>query len=226
VSGRRLPVRDYKRPRRESLSLAGAALRPFALGLLVGLAVAVAVYVNDHRAGGRGAVQAAAAASSGSSSMKGSAGKGAQETPGGPGSGSKGDATDKPAGASAGTQAAGSGAQSTGLAKYDFYQMLPRSQVLIPGRESDARPLPGGEVDRPGVYYLQIGSYRDAAVAERMRAQAQKLGITATVQLIVVSTTAWHRVRVGPIRDLTELNHVRRQLAAGNLEALVVRVNP
>jgi cell division protein FtsN len=216
VNSRRQSVRDYKRAPREGLLPAGAALRPFSLGLLLGLAVAVTVFVSDHRSHAGGTAQLAALPSS----QAAVAGATAQSAAAGsPGAASTSSGQSPPA---AGAQTA----QSTGLPKYDFYQMLPRSQLLIPGRESDARPTAGGQIDRPGVYFLQIGSYRDAAVAERMRAQAQKLGVMATVQLIVVNTTAWHRVRVGPIRDLTLLNHTRRQLLAGNLEALTVRVTP
>jgi cell division protein FtsN len=98
--------------------------------------------------------------------------------------------------------------------------------VLIPERESDAHLPAGASVERPGVYFLQIGSYKDAAMADRVRLQAQKLGVSASVQRIVVDAATWHRVRVGPIRDLTLLNRVRHQLQAGNLAALVVRVNP
>lgn len=103
--------------------------------------------------------------------------------------------------------------------------MLPHSQVLVAGRETEARTAGSNEVERPGVYFLQIGSYRDAAVADRVRTQAQKLGVAASIQRIVVDTATWHRVRVGPIRDLAVLNRLRHQLQAGNLEAMVVRIN-
>jgi cell division septation protein DedD len=217
VNSRRQSVRDYKRTPREALPLAGTALRPFSLGLLVGLAVAATVFISDHRSHAGGMAQIPPLAASRATTAAGTTADSAVAGSHGAGSTSSG-APPSAVGAQS--------AQSTGLAKYDFYQMLPRSQVLIPGRESDTRPTAGGQIDRPGVYFLQIGSYRDAAVAERMRAQALKLGVMATVQLIVVNTTAWHRVRVGPIRDLTLLNRTRRQLLAGNLEALTVRVNP
>jgi cell division protein FtsN len=208
VNGRRLSVRDYKRSRRGGVALEGSALRPFALGLALGLALAAAVFIADRRGHvGAHAMLSTAVATAGPPAHSAS-GQGAAPQAAGSG----------PAGSG--------GSQSTALPKYDFYQMLSRSQVLIPGRESEARVSAGGPIDRPGTYYLQIGSYRDAATAERMRSEADKLGVMASVQLIVVNTAAWHRVRVGPISDLTVLNRVRRQLQAGNLAALVVRVNP
>ena len=54
----------------------------------------------------------------------------------------------------------------------------------------------------PGVYVLQAGSYRNQPDAERMRSMLAKQGIEATVQRVQVDADVWHRVRIGPIRDL------------------------
>jgi cell division protein FtsN len=39
-----------------------------------------------------------------------------------------------------------------------------------------------------------------------------------------VDADVWHRVRIGPISNLDELNKVRRQLQAAEVDALVIRV--
>jgi cell division protein FtsN len=39
-----------------------------------------------------------------------------------------------------------------------------------------------------------------------------------------VDADVWHRVRIGPISNLDELNKVRRQLRAAEVDALVIRV--
>lgn len=221
MSGRRLSVRDYKGARRGGLD--HAWLRPFALGLALGLAIAGGLYVvaTRHTAGATSAGAGAAPSERSAEPAAGGERSSPTLTPSAP-----------PAGAAAGSGTTAGNAQNaapalpTGLPKYDFYQMLPRSQVLIPERESEARVPVGATVERPGVYFLQIGSYKDATTADRVRAQAQKLGISASVQRIVVDAATWHRVRVGPIRDLALLNHMRHQLQAGNLAAMVVRVNP
>ena len=214
MSGRRLSVRDYKRSRREGVS--AAWLRPFALGLALGLLIAAAVFIETrHHFIGTGAAGFAAPAGAGAAEAAEAAGAGAPA-----GAAAADTAAGKKAGTAAGVTA------GAALPKYDFYQMLPRSQVLVPQRESEAHPPAEGPVDRAGTYFLQIGSYRDPAVAERVRAQVQKLGVSASVQRIVVDAATWHRVRVGPIHDLALLNRVRRELQAGNLEAMIVRVNP
>ena len=41
---------------------------------------------------------------------------------------------------------------------------------------------------------------------------------------VAVDEDVWHRVRIGPITDLTELNRLRTRLRAADLDALVIRV--
>lgn len=110
--------------------------------------------------------------------------------------------------------------------KYDFYQMLPNFEVVVPERDKDVkRDVPAGApIERPGVYVLQAGSYRHESDAERVRAQLALQGVQAKVQRVAVDADVWHRVRIGPITNLAELNKVRRQLHAAEVDALVIRV--
>ena len=110
---------------------------------------------------------------------------------------------------------------------YDFYDMLPNFEVVVPekdrevSRERDTAPA---KIERPGVYVLQAGSYRKQEEADRIRAQLKLQGIDANVQRVAVDDDVWHRVRIGPITDLTELNRLRARLRAADLDALVIRV--
>ena len=119
--------------------------------------------------------------------------------------------------------AAGSGKPSE---KYDFYQMLPNFEVVVPERDKDVKhDLPAAaKIERPGVYVLQAGSYRNEADANRRRTQLALQGIDAKVQRVAVDADVWHRVRIGPIGNLDELNKLRRQLQAEDVDALVIRV--
>ena len=110
---------------------------------------------------------------------------------------------------------------------YDFYDMLPNFEVVVPekdrevSRERDNAPA---KIERPGVYVLQAGSYRQQAEADRIRAQLKLQVIDANVQRVAVDEDVWHRVRIGPITDLAELNRLRARLRAADLDALVIRV--
>jgi cell division protein FtsN len=110
--------------------------------------------------------------------------------------------------------------------KYDFYEMLPNFEVVVPEKDKEVkRDLPAtAKVERPGVYVLQAGSYRNEADADRVRAQLSKEGIDAKVQRVAVDADVWHRVRIGPITKLDDLNKLRKQLQAADVDALVIRV--
>jgi hypothetical protein len=197
VSGQRLSGRDYKHKRRSSLGMDLAQLSVFAIGLAAGLCVAGLIYIADHHAS-----------------------EAAPEAP---------HPMPHKGGAEAGAAAGGGADAATGAAggegKYDFYQMLPKFEVVVPEKERGTRVAPAVPIDRPGIYFLQVGSYRDVDVAERVHAQLGKLGIEATVQRVAVDTDVWHRVRIGPIKDLALLNRLRQQLQASDLDSIVVRVD-
>jgi len=122
-------------------------------------------------------------------------------------------------------QDASSAEAGTGNQRYDFYQMLPNFEVVVPEKERDVkRDLPAAQIERPGVYVLQAGSYRNQADADRVAKQLSLQGIAAKVQRVAVDNDVWHRVRIGPISDLAALNRVRKQLQAADVDAIVIRV--
>ena len=124
-------------------------------------------------------------------------------------------------------------ADATGVAaakpaqKYDFYEMLPNFEVVVPEKDKDVkRDLPAtARIERPGVYVLQAGSYRNEADANRVQRQLALQGVQAKVQRVAVDADVWHRVRIGPIKDLAQLNRLRQQLHASDLDSLVIRVD-
>jgi cell division protein FtsN len=125
--------------------------------------------------------------------------------------------------APAGQEPAGAGKSAE---KYDFYQMLPNFEVVVPEKDKEVKRdlSAAAPIERPGVYVLQAGSYRNEADAERVRRQLALQGVDAKVQRVAVDADVWHRVRIGPITDLAALNKVRKQLQAAEVDALVIRV--
>ena len=122
--------------------------------------------------------------------------------------------------------APGEASPAKGSQKYDFYQMLPNFEVVVPEKDKEVKRdvHASAPIERPGVYVLQAGSYRNEADAERVRQQLALQGVQAKVQRVAVDADVWHRVRIGPISNLEELNKVRRQLQAAEVDALVIRV--
>jgi cell division protein FtsN len=108
---------------------------------------------------------------------------------------------------------------------YAFYEMLPKFEVVVPEKDKDVRPdiKPVPET-RPGTYMLQAGSYKNFADADRVRAQLALQGIESKVQKVTIDSDTWHRIRIGPISKLDELNRLRQVLRKADVDVIVVRV--
>jgi cell division protein FtsN len=109
--------------------------------------------------------------------------------------------------------------------QFDFYEMLPKFEVVIP--EQDGRvpaESAAGPVQKPGAYILQAGSFRNHADADRVRALIAMQGVESKIQKVTIDKDTWHRVRVGPITNLQKLEDTRSKLRQAQIDALVIRV--
>ncbi|HET7131830.1 MAG TPA: SPOR domain-containing protein [Gammaproteobacteria bacterium] len=115
-------------------------------------------------------------------------------------------------------------AQST-EPRFDFYEMLPKYEVVIPEVETAASPAVRAKpIEEPGSYVLQVASFKTAGDAERLKANLALLGIESRVQRVTIDDDVFHRVRIGPITDLSALNRIRKQLRDARIEPMVVKV--
>jgi cell division protein FtsN len=163
-------------------------------GLAVGLGVAGIVYIKDHRPD----AQISKAA------------KTDRKKPHG----------NEPADAEGADSAAEDPSKS-----YAFYDMLPKFEVVVPEKEKDVRPdIKSVPETRRGTYVLQAGSYKNFADADRVRAQLALQGVESKVQKVSVDNDTWHRIRIGPISKLDELNRLRQILRKADVDVLVIRV--
>jgi cell division protein FtsN len=115
--------------------------------------------------------------------------------------------------------------EETAGKKYDFYDMLPKFEVVVPEKEkAEISSTSPESIEKPGAYVLQAGSYRNLADAERARTQLSLQGIESKIQQVTIDSDTWHRIRIGPINDLKELNKMRARLKEADIEAIVIRV--
>jgi len=109
--------------------------------------------------------------------------------------------------------------------RFQFYDMLPSFEVVIPEEDLEARPDTAPDpVSRPGPYVLQAGSFSSHEDAERMKARLALLGIVSRIQKVSIDDKTFHRVRVGPVQELDALNRMRSQLREARIEVMVIRV--
>jgi cell division protein FtsN len=113
--------------------------------------------------------------------------------------------------------------------QFDFYEMLPKYEVVIPEKNSGATKSgstapPAETVQKPGAYILQAGSFRRMQDADRVRALIALQGVESKIEKVTVDSDTWHRVRIGPISNLQKLEETRSKLRQAQIEALVIRV--
>jgi cell division protein FtsN len=118
-----------------------------------------------------------------------------------------------------------SGAPEEPAKAYAFYDQLPKFEVVVPEKEKDVkRDVRDVPETRRGTYVLQAGSYKNFADADRIRAQLALQGIESKVQKVSVDSDTWHRIRIGPMSNLEELNKVRAKLRKADVDVLEIRV--
>jgi cell division protein FtsN len=84
------------------------------------------------------------------------------------------------------------------------------------------RPLPKPQAGAH--YFVQAGSFSQREPAERLKAQLAMLGLESSIQRIDAGQNeARYRVRIGPFRDLAQVDQVRGQLRQHQIDAIVLR---
>lgn len=110
-------------------------------------------------------------------------------------------------------------------ARFTFYDMLPNFEVIIPEEEPDvSQDSKLKAVQKPGLYVLQAGSFTELADADRRRVELALKGIESRIQRVAIDDKTYHRVRIGPLTNLDELNRVRSQLHQANIDVLRIRL--
>lgn len=110
--------------------------------------------------------------------------------------------------------------------RFDFYTILPEMEVPVPEDEITGKPREGvPQVEAPGTYLLQAGSFRTRQQADQLKAKLALLGLQSDIQTVTINNKeTWHRIRVGPFSDLNALNSARARLKENNLDAILLRV--
>lgn len=110
--------------------------------------------------------------------------------------------------------------------RFDFYTILPEMEVVVPEQEITGKQREGvRQVEAPGTYLLQVGSFRTLQQADQLKAKLALLGLQAGIQTVTISEReTWHRVRVGPFKDLNALNTARARLKENQIDAILLRV--
>lgn len=103
---------------------------------------------------------------------------------------------------------------------FDFYNILPELEVVIP--EEELRQEAAAQ--EKATYYLQVGSFKNAADAEARKAELFLLNLTPSVQTVTIDgSQTWHRVRLGPFTDRRKVDQARRRLQDNGIDFIMLK---
>ena len=106
--------------------------------------------------------------------------------------------------------------------KFDFYTILPETESTVTEQE-----IKNTEKSvKKDSYFLQVGAFPDEADADNMKAKLALQGFEAVVQTATIPEKGvWHRVRVGPLNDVDQINKVRGELTTSGFNADLIKVH-
>jgi hypothetical protein len=112
--------------------------------------------------------------------------------------------------------------------QFDFYKILPSKEINISEWESieeDTPVVKQEEEDKPVMFVLQVGSFKEFSAADEIKAKLAMMGVTADIQRVVINgQDVRHRVRIGPYKNSEKLKHDRDTLLANDLDFMLLKL--
>ena len=104
--------------------------------------------------------------------------------------------------------------------KFDFYTILPETESTVTEQEVKESSI------KKDNYFLQVGAFQDEADADNMKAKLALQGFEAVVQTATIPEKGvWHRVRVGPLNDIVQINKIRSELTSNGFNTDLIKVH-
>lgn len=104
--------------------------------------------------------------------------------------------------------------------KYDFYTILPETESKVTESE-----IKNNTTIKKDSYFLQVGAFENENDADNMKAKLAIQGFETVVQVAEIPKRGiWHRVRVGPLTDVNQINKTRRELSQKGFNADLIKV--
>lgn len=114
--------------------------------------------------------------------------------------------------------------------RFTFYGILTGSESPVSEQEVKQATEQNHAQDTSGKspnenYFLQVGAFQTEEEADNMKAKLALLGLEAVVQTANIPEKGiLHRVRVGPLANLDEINKARTELARNGFDANLIKI--
>ena len=107
---------------------------------------------------------------------------------------------------------------------FDFYDMFPNLQVpVVEEYTAEGEKV---QIKEAAAYLLQVGSFLNKTDADKLRGKLLLLGLDVFSKEVEVKGKKYHRVLVGPLENVQQLNEKQQLLAEELIESLPLRIEP
>ncbi len=105
--------------------------------------------------------------------------------------------------------------------QFDFYTILPETESTVTEQE-----VKNSLTIKKDNYFLQVGAFQNEADADNMKAKLALQGFESVVQTASIPEKGvWHRVRVGPLSDIDQINKIRGDLTTAGFNTDLIKVH-
>jgi cell division protein FtsN len=115
--------------------------------------------------------------------------------------------------------------------KYDFYNVLPEREFVIPESQIETQKRLERQQTKQGLdnnqpstlYIIQAGAFEVYREADKRKAQLSLLGQNAYIEKVVIEDKTWHRVKIGTFSSLNEADTIRKRLKNQSIQSVIMR---
>jgi cell division protein FtsN len=110
--------------------------------------------------------------------------------------------------------------------RFDFYTILPGSESKVTKEEENKIKADDQQPVVQKSYFLQVGAFQTEEEADNLKAKLALQGFEAVIQTAAIPDKGiWHRVRVGPLTSLDQINKTKSDLVSNGFNADLIKVS-
>jgi cell division protein FtsN len=108
--------------------------------------------------------------------------------------------------------------------RFEYFNILPSNESKV--TEQEIKQLQIDDAKPKESYFLQVGAFQTEEEANNVKAKLALLGLEAVIQTASTPDHGiWHRVRVGPFADPSQITKTRSDLVTNGFKPDLIKVN-
>jgi len=110
--------------------------------------------------------------------------------------------------------------------RFDFYTILPETEIVVPDYEINTRSREEqfGKRKKTSKYLMQAGSFRQFSEADKLRARLALMGIESRIEKAKIGNAVWNRVKIGPYSNSSSVSVIKKRLKQNGIDIIVTEI--